>query len=90
MKIRKGSNEEWLFNLFRVKANPDTNIVKYDAIESGNKDKFYKGIAILKQQGLIAKISNGIYLVNPNILKPFHPNYQPVLKHWLEVTNKNH
>jgi hypothetical protein len=88
MTLRKGSNEEWVFNLLKVRADPDTNIVKFNPLDSGNKDKFYKGFAILKMTGCVHKISNGVFLINPNILRPFHPHYQNVLKHWFELTSK--
>ena len=87
-QIRKGSKEEWVFNLLAYKANPDTNIAKTTPELSGNKDKFGKGYAVLKRMGAVIKISNGEYLINPNYLRPFTPHYQPVLKHWLELTSK--
>lgn len=90
MNLRKGSKEEWVFNLLKLSANPETNIVNYNPFDSGNTDKFYKGFAILKNQGHVAKILSGRYLINPNSLKPYPPYYKKVLAHWLELTNKNH
>ncbi|MBP94146.1 MAG: hypothetical protein CMC55_08525 [Flavobacteriaceae bacterium] len=90
IKIRKGSNEEWVFNLLRKQSDYNTNIANITPTESGNKDKFNKGYAILKLEGIAHRVSNGIYLINPNVLRPDGNNYNKVLEHWLAVTNKNH
>lgn len=89
-QIRKGSKEEWVFNLMSLKANPDTNIVNMTPESSGDKNKFNNGYAILKQMNIVFKLKNGVYLINPQVLPVFTPHHQTVLKHWLEVTSKNY
>lgn len=90
MKLRKGSNEEWVFSILRTKADLDTNIVEFDPIASGNKDKFNKGVAILKLENIIAKVNNGVYMVNPNVLRPMERQFSRVLKQWVEISKKNY
>lgn len=89
-ELRKGSREEWVFNLLSLRSNPDTNIVNYTPEMSGNADKFNKGYAVLKQMGYIIKLFNGSYLINPQILPVFEPHRAKVFSHWLEVTGKKH
>ncbi len=90
MRLRKGSKEEWVFNLLLNKSDLDTNIVKFNPLDSDNKDKFYRGVALLKNDGLIAQLGVGVYMLNPHEVKPLAIDKTKVLQHWLEVSNKNH
>lgn len=89
IKIRKGSKEEYVFGILTKKAN-DLNVAVYDSTKSDKKDYFYRGYAVLKQMGVVIRISPHTYLINPNYFTPFDQYKQKVLQHWLEVTNKNH
>lgn len=85
------ANESWLFWTMDQKKDINTNEVKFSR-EDCDKGKISSYPVIVKgliDKGLIIRLKQNYYIMNPNVVTPKFDRYREVLSYWIKSGGKN-
>lgn len=85
--LSSDSNATWLFwTLIRHKEDK-TNVTKISTtlLSKAEVGKLARGYKVLHKLGIVKRIKNQHYLINPTVSLPLCPNFNEILNHWNSV-----
>lgn len=87
LELSSDSNSTWLFWTLIIYKEDQTNITRISTtiLSKAEVGKLARGYKVLHKLGIVTRVKNQHYLINPTVSIPPLTHIDKVIKHWNEV-----